>query len=211
MGLGLRSSHRFAGRTRRANYNIQGSLEGILKNINQAFVEDLTPERFATFVAAVCEEGNDELELLSAGHGPIFLYSSESRALSSMGAQALPLGILPDVWAGQPVKLRMQPGDMVILATDGFSEWENRNGEQFGADRLAQVICRFCKHEPEIIIAELYASVLKFAQGSPQQDDLTAILIKRSPVEVSRSLPMVPQEHLVGAPIKRPRYARSEI
>lgn len=195
----------------RANYNIQGSLEGILKNINQAFVEDLTPERFATFVAAVCEEGNDELELLSAGHGPIFLYSSESRALSSMGAQALPLGILPDVWAGQPVKLRMQPGDMVILATDGFSEWENRNGEQFGADRLAQVICRFCKHEPEIIIAELYASVLKFAQGSPQQDDLTAILIKRSPVEVSRSPPTVLQEHLVGAPIKRPRYARSEI
>ena len=48
-----------------------------------------------TFVAAVCQEGSDQLELLSAGHGPILVYSSEDKSLSILEAQALPLGILP--------------------------------------------------------------------------------------------------------------------
>jgi serine phosphatase RsbU (regulator of sigma subunit) len=61
----------------RANFNVRDSLETILRNINQSFAEDLTPERFATFVAALCQEGSDELEIPSAGHGPIFVYSSE--------------------------------------------------------------------------------------------------------------------------------------
>ena len=155
-------------------------LETMLKNINQAFAEDLTPERFATFVAAVCEEGNDQLEILSAGHAPIFVYSSDNQSFRFMDAQALPLGILPDLWDAVPVKLCMKPGDIVLLITDGFFEWENSAGEQFGTERLAAAVRQFSDREPEVIIAELYDSVLNFAQGTPQQDDLTAVLIKRT-------------------------------
>jgi serine phosphatase RsbU (regulator of sigma subunit) len=165
----------------RATFNIRDSLEEMLKNINLSFAEDLTPERFATFVAAVCQEGSDQLELLSAGHAPILVYSSEDKSLSILEAQALPLGILPELWQAMPVKLLMKPGDIVVLITDGFLEWENSSGEQFGTDRLSAIIRQFSGREPEVIIAELYDSVLKFAQGTPQQDDLTAVLIKRSP------------------------------
>ena len=164
----------------RASFNIRDRLETVLKNINQSFAEDLTPERFATFVAVVCEEGSDQVELLSAGHGPILVYSSENQSLRFLEAQALPLGILPDLWKAAPVTLPMKPGDIVILVTDGFLEWENSAGEQFGTDRLAAVVRRSSDREPEVIIAELYDSVLNFAQGTPQQDDLTAVLIKRS-------------------------------
>jgi serine phosphatase RsbU (regulator of sigma subunit) len=152
----------------------------MLKNINLSFAEDLTPERFATFVAAVCQEGNDQLELLSAGHAPILIYSSENESLSILEAQALPLGIFPDLWEAMPVKVIMKPGDIVVLITDGFLEWENNSGEPFGTERLAAIIRQFSDREPEVIIAELYDSVLKFADGTPQQDDLTAVLIKRS-------------------------------
>ena len=152
----------------------------MLKNINQSFAEDLTPELFATFVAAVCEEGSDQLELLSAGHGPIFVYSSDNQSFRLMDAQALPLGIFPDLWDAVPVKLSMQPGDIVLLVTDGFSEWENSAGEEFGTERLAAVVRQFSDREPEVIIAELHDAVLNFAKGTPQQDDLTAVLIKRS-------------------------------
>jgi serine phosphatase RsbU (regulator of sigma subunit) len=152
----------------------------MLKNINQAFAEDLTPERFATFVAAVCEEGSDQVELLSAGHGPIFVYSSDNQSVRLIDAQGLPLGILPDLWDAVPVKLILNPGDIVLLITDGFLEWENIAGEQFGNDRFAAAVRQFSDREPEMIIAELYDSVLNFAHGTPQQDDLTAVLIKRS-------------------------------
>jgi serine phosphatase RsbU (regulator of sigma subunit) len=165
----------------RATFNVGDPLETMLKNINQSFAEDLTPERFATFVAVVCDAGSDQVELLSAGHGPIFVYSSDNQSFRLMDAQALPLGILPHLWDAVPVKLSMKPGDIVLLITDGFSEWENSAGEQFGSQRLAAVVRQFSDREPEEIVAELYESVLNFAQGTPQQDDLTAVLIKRSP------------------------------
>ena len=164
----------------RANLNVRAGLEIILKNINRSFAEDLTPERFATFVAVLCQEGSDELELLSAGHGPILIYSAKEQSVSTLEAQGLPLGLFPDLWKASPVKLRMDPGDIVILVTDGFFEWENATGEQFGTDRLGGVIRRFANREPEEIIAEIYQSVLRFVDGAPQQDDLTAVLIKRS-------------------------------
>lgn len=168
----------------RANFGSQDGLETILKNINRSFAEDLTPERFATFVAVLCEEGNEQLELLSAGHGPIFVYSAESQSLRLIEAQALPLGILPDFWDAKPESLSMHPGDLLIMLTDGFWEWENKSGEQFGIERVLAVVRQFKDQEPEVVIAELYDAVLNFAGGTPQQDDLTALLIKRSSLGV---------------------------
>jgi len=164
----------------RATFNTRDGLDIMLKNINKSFAEDLTPERFATFVAVMCEEGSDQVEVLSAGHAPIFVYSSDEKSLTLLNAQALPLGMFPELWEGIPVKLRMKPGDMVMLVTDGFFEWENRAEEQFGAERLATVVREFSDRDPEEIIAELYDSVVKFSQGTRQQDDLTAVLIKRT-------------------------------
>jgi len=74
----------------------------------------------------------------------------------------------------------MQPGDIVLLVTDGFLEWENSAGEDFGNERLTATVRQFSDREPEVIIAELYDAVLNFAQGTQQKDDLTAVLIKRS-------------------------------
>jgi serine/threonine protein phosphatase PrpC len=83
----------------------------------------------------------------------------------------------------------MQPGDMVLLTTDGFFEWENWAQEQFGTKRLGEILRTFCDCQPQVIIAELYDSVVKFSQGTPQKDDLTAVLIKREAVEDSRRYP----------------------
>jgi serine phosphatase RsbU (regulator of sigma subunit) len=163
----------------RASFNDRDDLATTLQNINRSFSEDLTPERFATFVAAVFEEGSDKVELLSAGHGPLFIYSACDKSVQCMYAQALPLGILPEMDSTNPAKLTMQPGDMVLLITDGFFEWENQALEQFGTKRLVEILRTFSDRQPEVIIAELYDSVVKFSQGTPQNDDLTAVLIKR--------------------------------
>jgi len=184
----------------RANFNARDDLQTMLRNINQSFAEDLTPERFATFVAALCQEGSDEVEILSAGHGPIFVYSWEDQSFTFLEAQALPIGILPDLWQAVPVKLRMKAGDMLLLITDGFFEWENTNAEQFGAERLAAAVRHFSDREPEVIIAELYDSVLKFAQGTAQQDDLTAVLIKRSALKVPGNGSQLSPQTLIAVP-----------
>jgi serine phosphatase RsbU (regulator of sigma subunit) len=166
----------------RASFNERDNLATSLRNINQSFSEDLTPERFATFVAAVLQEGSDQVELLSAGHGPLFVYTARDKSFQYMHAQTLPLGILPEMEGIVPARLAMECGDIVLLITDGFFEWENPTEEQFGTDRLAKVVREFSDREPEIIIAELYEAVVNFTQGTPQKDDLTAVLIKRVPV-----------------------------
>jgi sigma-B regulation protein RsbU (phosphoserine phosphatase) len=74
----------------------------------------------------------------------------------------------------------MQPGDLVLLITDGFLEWENSAGEQFGSERLEEFIRSNGHLGPEEIIAELYLRVLEFAGGTSQQDDLTAAVIKKT-------------------------------
>ena len=65
----------------RASFNDRDDLSTTLRNINRSFSEDVTPELFATFVAVVFEEGSNLVELLSAGHGPLFLYSACDRSV----------------------------------------------------------------------------------------------------------------------------------
>jgi len=67
----------------------------------------------------------------------------------------------------------------VLLITDGFCEWENDRGEDFGVQRLEQLIRASQNLSSSEIIARLYDAVVTFADGTSQKDDLTAVLIKR--------------------------------
>jgi serine phosphatase RsbU (regulator of sigma subunit) len=174
----------------RSSFDTHDNLVKALEHVNQFFGEDLIGGgRFATFVAAVCSADESRVELLSAGHGPLFVYSSVRDSFEELAAQAIPLGLLPELNSSEPVTLHMEVGDMVVLATDGFFEWENAEGEQFGVARLTQAV-RDARHLPsEQIIAELYSAVKVFADGTKQVDDLTAVVIKR--VDAETGIPLV--------------------
>jgi sigma-B regulation protein RsbU (phosphoserine phosphatase) len=75
--------------------------------------------------------------------------------------------------------LHLDEGNMVVLATDGFFEWEDASGEQFDFECLEQAVREACYLAPEEIIAEIYNSVKHFAAGTKQTDDLTSVVIKR--------------------------------
>lgn len=164
----------------RASFNARDSLTTTMQHINRSFGEDLTQGRFATFVAAICKAGQDQVELLSAGHGPLFIYSAATDKFQKFNAQALPLGIERELDADAPVILNLYVGDLVLLITDGFFEWEDASEEQFGVERMADTVRKSRHLPPEEIIAELYQAVLTFAHGTKQKDDLTAVVIKRT-------------------------------
>jgi serine phosphatase RsbU (regulator of sigma subunit) len=164
----------------RVSFDFGDTLTSTVGQINKSFGEDLTAERFATYVAAICTPGQDRVEVLSAGHAPLFFYSSGTGEVTKFDAQALPLGIAPDFDSDAPLVFNLKTGDLLLLITDGFFEWENAAEEQFGFDRLSGVIRKHCHLPPEEIIAELYHAVLAFSGGTKQKDDLTAVLIKRT-------------------------------
>src|SRR5262249_47768560 len=123
----------------RANLNGNDSLLSGMQRVNNSIKQDLQTGRFVTFVAVVCREQDGSVEMLSAGHAPLFKYASNNRTLEEFEAHTVPLGILPFLHA-EPTMLQMDSGDMVLLITDGFIEWENSGGEQYGTKRLAQCV-----------------------------------------------------------------------
>ena len=163
----------------RSGFDTHADVAHALQHINRFFGEDLPAGSFATFVAAVCSGDTGRVEMLSAGHGPLFIYSSARDVFDQFSAQAIPLGLLPELNSESPLIFNLEPGDMIVLATDGFFEWENTDGDEFGVVRLTDTIRSLRHLPPEQIIAELYSAVKTFSKGSRQIDDLTAVVIKR--------------------------------
>jgi serine phosphatase RsbU (regulator of sigma subunit) len=164
----------------RASFGLGEDLRTSMERINRALMADLSEGRFVTFVAAVCRPGSGHVQLLSAGHGPMFVYHFKGGAAHEMRAQAMPLGIVPELASDPPLELDLGAGDMIVLATDGFFDWSNAEGEQFGTARLARAIRAAGALPPQQIIATLYDAVVEFTDGTPQKDDVTAVIIKRA-------------------------------
>jgi serine phosphatase RsbU (regulator of sigma subunit) len=163
----------------RTNFNADNGLFNAMSRINSSLSADLKEGRFITFVAAICSPGSAAVELLSAGHGPLFFFTPGEDRFDAMNAHGMPLGIMSSLVSDPPQVLTLSSGDLVVLATDGFFEWENAAGQQFGVERLEAVI-RATHHKPAAeIISELYAAVIAFSAGTAQKDDLTAVIIKK--------------------------------
>jgi len=162
----------------RSMFDAYRDLAPAMAKLNETIWFDHARGRFVTFVAAVCSKNGEEVEVLSAGHGPILFYSRASDSFSEVNAQAVPFGILPAFNSEPPSRLLFRTGDMLLLSTDGFFEWENKEGEQFGVERLMKTLRASRDRPAEDIIRSMHEAVLAFSGGTGQQDDLTAILIK---------------------------------
>jgi serine phosphatase RsbU (regulator of sigma subunit) len=154
-------------------------LHSLLTRMNQLLYADLPSERFVTLAAGLLKPSDATLQLISAGHGPLLFYSAAENRFRTLDAQGLPLGLLPRANYCGPTDLRFQPGDILVLVTDGFVEWANENEEDFGEDRLKHIISSHSHRSAATIISELYSAVVKFAGPTPQLDDLTALVVKR--------------------------------
>ncbi|HXJ15256.1 MAG TPA: PP2C family protein-serine/threonine phosphatase [Candidatus Limnocylindrales bacterium] len=163
----------------RTNFRNQDSFVKAMEEINSAVSADVREGRFITFVAAIFGPDSSTVELLSAGHAPLFLYRRKDDSFTLMEAHALPLGISDAFLSDPPHTLEMASGDLLLLATDGFFEWENAREEQFGHDRLGQTIRAARDNSAAEMISKLHQDVLRFANGTKQMDDLTAIVLKR--------------------------------
>src|SRR5260221_4093148 len=164
----------------RTNFRNQDSFLKAMEEINSAVAADVREGRYITFVGAIFGPDISTVELLSAGHAPLFLYRRKNDSFEMMEAHGLPLGISDAFLSDPPHSLELASGDLLLLATDGFFEWENAREEQFGHDRLAQTIRAALEKSAAEIISILHQDILQFAVATKQMDDLTAIVLKRT-------------------------------
>jgi serine phosphatase RsbU (regulator of sigma subunit) len=164
----------------RASFGQQNDFLKAMEQVNTAVAADIGEGRFVTFVAAILGPNSTGVELLSAGHAPLFLYWPKHDRFDKMEAQGLPLGISPHFLSEPPRNLQFAKGDLLMLATDGFFEWANASEELYGSERLENCVRASRDKSSAEIISILYEDVIRFAGGTSQKDDLTAIVIKRN-------------------------------
>ncbi len=144
-----------------------------LDRLNRLLLQDFPPARFVTMVYAVLDPAKRILRFANAGHmQPLLIHEDESRFLSTEAG--LPLGVRAGEFS--EVEITLAPGSRVVFYTDGITEAENPDEEQYGAARL-QAHLAACDASPESLIADVRA----FADGYGLHDDATVITIKMLP------------------------------
>ncbi len=163
----------------RASFATGHDLSHLMDQLNDLLVADLPDGRFVTFAAALLDSGSHHAELVSAGHGPIFYYRASEHTLSEYDANDVPLGVMTPVTYGPSVQLSMAPGDLLLFITDGFFEWAGADDELFGLKRLREAVLDAAELPLQDLIASIYSKVQTFAAGTPQLDDVTAVVMRR--------------------------------
>jgi serine phosphatase RsbU (regulator of sigma subunit) len=163
----------------RAALTEDADLADVMGRMDTLLSQDLPPGTLVNLIAALVDPESNQVRLLSAGQAPILLYRAETGSVESSKADGVPLGVGLGLGCGTPREIRMAPGDMLVLVTDGFFEWENAQGEQFGVDRLVETIRQASGLAASAVISTLHSEVLEFVDGTSQDDDLTAVIVKR--------------------------------
>lgn len=163
----------------RASFLAGDGQDGVLDHLNRLLAEDLSANRFVTFAVVFLDPDNAHLKVLSAGHGPILWYRYETDRVENLEAQGIPLGMIAGVHYDQGIEGCLGAGDILALITDGFYEWENPEGEEFGVARLEAVLRESRDIQAEEVIARLRSAVALFCKGTEQKDDLTAVILRR--------------------------------
>ncbi len=161
----------------RATTSISRNLNEIVDRINRLLHEDLTDSRSVSAVIAKLSE--DTLSFLSAGQGPLIRYLAASDEIHCQNAHGIPLGIMAEYPWPDAEHFAMASGDLMMFVTDGFFEWQNDRGEEFGVSRMLRVLKSHRESPAEEIIRAMYNAVKTFAGEVPQSDDLTAVVVRR--------------------------------
>ncbi|MDH4156720.1 MAG: SpoIIE family protein phosphatase [candidate division Zixibacteria bacterium] len=150
----------------------------ILSQVNQLLVPDLDSGQFVTLFICRLDPRTRELTYASAGHNPGFLLDQSGGISRTLGGTGIPLGLYADSWYSSDTVTLSNAGAILLLSTDGLVEAMDPNDSQFGIERLIQHIA-YQGHQPaRQIIDGLFQAVRTHASNRPQQDDITAVILK---------------------------------
>jgi hypothetical protein len=153
--------------------------------INRMLCERTACERFATLFWAVFDPASGTLRYVNAGHGAPMLVRRGRKGMERLCEGGPVLGLLSGA-TYEAGTVEIEDSDTLILYSDGISEATNQKDEEFGEDRVTEIVSSSAEATTETICKRIVSAVNAFASAGPAQDDRTLMVIRFSrPVVMS--------------------------
>jgi sigma-B regulation protein RsbU (phosphoserine phosphatase) len=148
----------------------------LVGQLNRQLFESTPPEKYATLYCGFYDDEASRLSYTNAGHlAPILIRHRDVMRLESNG---MAVGLFPEFPYEQNF-VDLKPGDLLMAFTDGITESENARGEQFGEERLTDLLIRYRDRPLDEIARTVTDAVRNWASDLSNQDDTTLLLARR--------------------------------
>lgn len=157
----------------------------VLNSLNKLLCRKTPSHRFITLLIFQLLTDGTGL-YISAGHNTAYLFRAASGEVEELPSNGVPLGLLM-VASYQAVPMRLEPGDVLFIYSDGLSEAENRAQEEFGEERLLNIIRSSAPFGAERLQNALLTELDLFTGGASQTDDITFLIVEHTSSHVLRA------------------------
>ena len=138
----------------------------ICARVSRRLFAKTPPERYVTAFILALDPGTGRVSYTNAGHNAALLVRAGGASVQRLEATGLPIGLLPNA-EYERAEVVLEPGDVIVLYTDGLTEAANPAGDEFGIDRLEQVVRQHAA-EPLVAVAVAIETVIEvFVDGTP--------------------------------------------
>lgn len=155
---------------------VEVGLEKLLDMGNRIFCESTLAGQYATLVCGRLANAN-EIEIASAGHLPVLVV--RRNGIEEVSSTGLPLGMFRTA-RFSVTRVRLDPGDSLLLFTDGISEAADTTGAEYGIERLSRFAQKQHGCAPQDFLGQCLADVDTFTSGARQRDDQTMMVVHRT-------------------------------
>ena len=160
-----------------AQVSARSSLDQTISSVNQYLAENTPANRFVTLFTAELDPPTGVLRYINAGHNPPLIGRADG-SIQQLSSGGFPLGIMPaaEFELGETV---LNPGESLVVYSDGVSEAKNIKDEEFGMERLSTVIQNNLNASAAGIRDKVESALSAFTQTAPANDDITLVIVKR--------------------------------
>ena len=167
----------------RAEARLGQSPAEVLGKVNRQLYPDIKEDMFISMAYLILDHKRNQVTLSRGGHDAPQLYRAATGEVESLKPPGMALGIdsgdVFDRITGD-LSVPLERDDCLVLYTDGVTEMLDANGDEFGPERMIRSIRASASEGAQGVIARLTADVRNFANGHPQNDDITLIVVRKT-------------------------------
>jgi PAS domain S-box-containing protein len=155
------------------------SLDSLAGELNRLLFADLEEQRFVTMILTVLDRTSGTLSWANFGHPTGYVLDRSGTVKAELKSGCRPLGLFPDLVCAEGPAIALEPGDSLVLLTDGILEATSPEGREFGHAGVQGVLRSVCDRPAAETAARLIAGAQLFAGEQPQDDDITVVVCRR--------------------------------